>query len=730
MFFLVAIVVSVTVLSFVLTRTFEAANTRTVNLLNQEVLEETRRVNEYVRRMIRVSGMELFFEPAVQRLMHRVDLSNFEELTGLRRIDSVQSMGTHIHSIYVYNPKREFIYSSSNYRSGYIDSFYDSGVKDLLFAEREPMRLVPIPRVLRYKGRDEPLYSFIYYDPMSFQGPIQGALIINVTLDWLGEVLGSEANTNALQLFVNREGQIVYHPDRSRFLADISDKPFMRTIMSSGADGGYFVDGRGSDRTLTMFSRSDDGDLYLIRQVPYSHFMRPLWVLRARVLALVCVFLLIGSAMAFVFSRRIYRPIGELVTSLPAESPDEGSSEQDLSDMEYLSSRIETMISETSSLEETSEVYRATLRSDLLKELLHGNMPELPLPETAELFANYGLHLDPGGDFAMALMKSGTAPYPGLETVSAPSSTEEREKLFELDMGGHRILLWQDEPPLEGYDAEILITSGTIQGVAGLAAGYENMLDLYNKLLLFGNTGVFSAEDYIRDVREFNYPTEQEKTLLHSIKAGNSELSIQEFETFLDVISEYRYDQVRFSLKRLFVSLQFQAKELQSQGYFSRSSEFCMHEFEACLGSIRGRSQLVGVFGELFTLFKEEMQRHRQVRVAKLVSEIEHIVEGEYSDANLSPARIAEQIGLSTPYLSRIYKELRPYSLSEFILNFRIEQAKCLLKDDISLSAREIAVRVGFSNENYFYTLFRKRTGYTPNTYRKQLALVSTPDAT
>ena len=112
--FITAIAVTMVILSLFLYKSFEASTVDTIDRLNQDFLRETARTNAYVRRTIRISGMELYSEPSIRRMMTGQDLGNFEVVTGVRRLDSVASMGRFIHSIYVYNAATGYMYATSN----------------------------------------------------------------------------------------------------------------------------------------------------------------------------------------------------------------------------------------------------------------------------------------------------------------------------------------------------------------------------------------------------------------------------------------------------------------------------------------------------------------------------------------------------------------------------------------------------------------------------------------
>ena len=78
--------------------------------------------------------------------------------------------------------------------------------------------------------------------------------------------------------------------------------------------------------------------------------------------------------------------------------------------------------------------------------------------------------------------------------------------------------------------------------------------------------------------------------------------------------------------------------------------------------------------------------------------------------------KMADELMVSKSHLVRRAKELTGYTIQTLHEKLKIEQAKNLLQvDTIKLS--EIAVRLGFQNQNYFSSVFKKNTGMSPRAW-------------
>ena len=78
---------------------------------------------------------------------------------------------------------------------------------------------------------------------------------------------------------------------------------------------------------------------------------------------------------------------------------------------------------------------------------------------------------------------------------------------------------------------------------------------------------------------------------------------------------------------------------------------------------------------------------------------------------------VAKTIGISKYYLSNLFKKVKGVNFSAYLNEYRVEQAKVLLKNP-SLSTAEISERVGFGEPKYLSKLFKKYTGETISEHR------------
>lgn len=82
-------------------------------------------------------------------------------------------------------------------------------------------------------------------------------------------------------------------------------------------------------------------------------------------------------------------------------------------------------------------------------------------------------------------------------------------------------------------------------------------------------------------------------------------------------------------------------------------------------------------------------------------------------------ARLAEIVGVHPTHTARAFRKAFGCTMGEYIRHLRIERAKPeVLGGDFALS--EIAQRAGFADQSHFTRAFKRVTGTTPGTYRRQ----------
>lgn len=90
----------------------------------------------------------------------------------------------------------------------------------------------------------------------------------------------------------------------------------------------------------------------------------------------------------------------------------------------------------------------------------------------------------------------------------------------------------------------------------------------------------------------------------------------------------------------------------------------------------------------------------------------------EHSSEDISQSEVAQKIGLSPYYFSKLFNEYTKTAFPAYLANIRVQRAITLLADP-GRSITDCAYEAGFQSTTTFNKLFHELTGTSPREYRK-----------
>ncbi|MBD0379031.1 response regulator transcription factor [Paenibacillus sedimenti] len=110
---------------------------------------------------------------------------------------------------------------------------------------------------------------------------------------------------------------------------------------------------------------------------------------------------------------------------------------------------------------------------------------------------------------------------------------------------------------------------------------------------------------------------------------------------------------------------------------------------------------------------------YKETRLSPFVRSAKDLISKQFSDPDLNLEGVANDLRVSSVYLSRIFKQETGISFISMLTQIRIKHAIHLLTST-DLPMLEIAEHVGYDSQHYFSTAFKKIVGLPPNQYRKE----------
>ena len=226
-----------------------------------------------------------------------------------------------------------------------------------------------------------------------------------------------------------------------------------------------------------------------------------------------------------------------------------------------------------------------------------------------------------------------------------------------------------------------------------------------------------SEEDtvYKMQVMEKRYALEQE--IMEAVARGQINKAEMIMEGFSSLAFERRLtDQLRNIKNYCIIMNTLLRKAAENGGVHPIYIDSVSSDFAKRVESLTNISAANGFMREMFraycTLVKRKASKHYSPIVQRAIITIDYDL-----TVDLSLAKLAKQNNVSASYFSTLFKKETGLTLTEFVNERRIEQAKKLLRKTY-LQVQTVAQHCGIYDVHYFSKLFKKYTGKTPKEYR------------
>ncbi len=136
--------------------------------------------------------------------------------------------------------------------------------------------------------------------------------------------------------------------------------------------------------------------------------------------------------------------------------------------------------------------------------------------------------------------------------------------------------------------------------------------------------------------------------------------------------------------------------------------------------SFRTKSEIVDWLYQICVTISAQIDSSTQTYHKQVCDSVIKYIKKNYADNALCLNDIANDVMISPTYLSALYKKSTAQTISDTITSIRIDVA-CRLLSTSQLTLREISEKVGYTNQYYFSSCFKKKMGITPSEYRRSM---------
>ncbi|MEF3305254.1 helix-turn-helix transcriptional regulator [Paenibacillus sp. GYB003] len=449
--------------------------------------------------------------------------------------------------------------------------------------------------------------------------------------------------------------------------------------------------------------------------------------------------IVVGAAAAYALARLSYRPLGALLHKLAhmsrVEPPRQGGGP--VSEYNLIETSIDRLLGENESLQQSVRDYKSAARSNMLLRLLKGCFKE---EQQASRLLQFGLRYT-DDTFFCTLLLDFHAVYDGISDMEAIKNIEILTFMaVEKSMGRHRIeyqlfevtnaekaIIASSDAPLDerairaaaaeveeelraccGGRLDILL--GTVeQGLLGISKSYYTASEQL-QYKLFVRRGMRDADDPTPAI-DYYYPTDWEVQLINNLKIGN-------LDTWTQIVDEVRAENEsrrlsESSVSKLIASLM--ETMLRVLGELNIDADIYARQY-ASKARERNVEALWGYVYEVGTLICERIRYSNSQSAMELGNDLLLYVNRNYTNADMSLKKLAEQFQMSVSGVSKTFKEVTGINFYDYLCRLRMERAKELLRERKGEVPR-IAQLVGYENAYSFKRAFVRYEGIKPDEY-------------
>jgi len=144
-----------------------------------------------------------------------------------------------------------------------------------------------------------------------------------------------------------------------------------------------------------------------------------------------------------------------------------------------------------------------------------------------------------------------------------------------------------------------------------------------------------------------------------------------------------------------------------------------VHEIENILVNINSIGQIKEVMRRIIVpalTFRNSRANHER---SIILHQAKAYIDGHFTDPELQMSKVANRFNISPSHFSTVFRQEVGETFRDYLSKTRINRAKELLRTT-NLKCSEVAHQSGYNDPHYFSSIFKKKTGQTPQQFRVQ----------
>lgn len=570
----------------------------------------------------------------------------------------------------------------------------------------------------------------------------QGLIAIDVKEHVLSNIIEKTIPFEYANTFiVNSKGEIISHSNKDKLYDTITQDNDMSSILTSDKHSNSFIGEVANVPSLISFTTLPNSDWKLVNITEQTKIYQKTSKIKQRLLYFCLIALVIGIALATVFTSHIYNPLEDIikyVRSLIGSSPSIPNKENEYA---FINGVINELSVKVNKLESTLQNSKPVIKHNLVMGLLHHQI--LSKEELLEKTKLLNIPLTFSNYLAIIIDLNDKA-FRSLTVENSHFVKYNLIQQFEKNNNSNTLVMGVDLP-----DSQIgIIVGSNTSDIKSLCKNCSLLASYaYANFMINAGIAIGGWEDSILNVNrsfknantllKYRYFLPKKRIFTNSELLSREECSqlipdniIDKFSEALHLRNIKQVTDILKSFVTLCVSKQYSAnhchqKILRIVNVFSRYLQDINYA-----PSETHKKYLDNIFYEITDIYEFKnwliqfaeqvfhyLEKQSDSRNTEIIEMAKKFI-SEHLDKDLSLDTVAEHVSINARYLSKMFKEETGINYTSFVTDLRIESAKKLLIST-SMTVQEVGYKVGFNTPAYFIRQFKAKYGYTPNDYRR-----------
>ena len=267
--------------------------------------------------------------------------------------------------------------------------------------------------------------------------------------------------------------------------------------------------------------------------------------------------------------------------------------------------------------------------------------------------------------------------------------------------------------PVNSYLSLLIELGNFLWGIEGFSVEYPE--DAMWKASAHTNYPLAGNRHGSFELMEKRY--ELEDLLLQAVSQGNIEKAeLVSSQLFSIKINPREKDLLRDSKTHMIVFNTLLRKAAEYGSVHPMHIDGISGKFAKRIERLTSTSQISPLCREMIHSYCLLVKNHSLTSYSLTVRKAINYIDYDIS-VNLSLRTISEHLNLNPSYLSSLFKKETSCTITDYVSQKRMEQARFLL-NSTTMQIQNIAMLCGIPDLNYFTKLFKKSVGMTPSKYR------------